>query len=149
MEKPARRKRARRLLLLVGALASVRAIRKWRPAPVRVEGESMMPTLPSGALVAVSHLNGTPGLGAIVVVRRPDGSEHLKRIVAVPGDRFVGPVGLTFTLKDDEFAVAGDNRSASTDSRHYGPVQREEIVAIARACYWPPGAWRRLPKGSS
>jgi len=107
----------------------------------------MAPTLPAGALVAVAPLRRAPGLGAIVVVRRPDGTEHLKRIVALPGDGFV-TLGRSIVLGPAEYAVAGDNRSASTDSRQYGPVPREEIVAIARVCYWPPRAWRRLPKGS-
>ena len=77
----------------------------------------------------------------VVVVRRPDGSEHLKRMVATPGERFEGAL-----LGDGEYAVAGDNRNASTDSRHYGPVRRDEIVAVARFCYWPPRAWRFFRK---
>jgi type IV secretory pathway protease TraF len=119
-----------------------------RLSPVRVEGDSMMPTLPPGALVAVSPSRRAPGLGSIVVVRRPDGTEHLKRIVALPGDGFVTLRGRVL-LGSQEYAVAGDNRSASTDSRHYGAVRREEIVAVARLCYWPPSAWRLLPVGSA
>jgi signal peptidase I len=97
----------------------------------------MSPTLRAGSLVAVSPLRGAPQPGAIVVVRRPDGTEHLKRIAALPGERF-GEAA----LGPGEYAVLGDNRDASTDSRHYGPVRRDELVAIARFCYWPPRAWR-------
>ena len=90
----------------------------------------MSPTLPRGSLVAVSPLRGDPPVGAIVVVRRPDGTEHLKRVAeAMPGGRFL---------------VLGDNTAASTDSRHYGPVLRNDVVAIARVCYWPPRSWKVL-----
>jgi hypothetical protein len=81
-------------------------------------------------LVAVSPLRGDPPVGAVVVVRRPDGSEHLKRVAEVHAD--------------GTYVVLGDNPSSSTDSRHYGPVERKDIVAIARLCYWPPARWKRL-----
>jgi nickel-type superoxide dismutase maturation protease len=103
------------------------ARRASRLSPVRVEGDSMSPTLPAGALVAVSPNRADPPVGAVVVVRRPDGSEHLKRIAA----------------RDDAgYVLLGDNPAASTDSRHYGPVGRQDIVGIARFCYWPPRAWK-------
>jgi type IV secretory pathway protease TraF len=69
-----------------------------------------------------------------VVVRRPDGSEHLKRIAG---------------HQDARYVVLGDNPAASTDSRDYGPLQRKDIVAIARFCYWPPRAWKLLRPGVS
>ncbi|MGH2727646.1 MAG: S26 family signal peptidase [Actinomycetota bacterium] len=116
--------------------------RGW--SPVRVEGDSMEPTLPAGSLVAVARIRRSPGYGTVVVVRRPDGAEHLKRIVGSPGDRVLLG-GSEIRLGADEFAVAGDNRARSTDSRHYGPVRREQIVGVARVCYWPPRSWRLLP----
>lgn len=103
----------------------------------------MEPTLPAGALVAVSPLRGDPSFGAVVVVRRPDGSEHLKRIVATPGGS-VRLDGSEVVLGAAQYAVAGDNRPRSTDSRHYGPVARGNVVAVARVCYWPPRSWRLL-----
>ena len=104
----------------------------------------MTPALPAGAFVAVSAGRGRIARGAVVVVRRPDGHEHIKRVVGVPGDGFVPEDGGAISLGPDEYAVAGDNSAASTDSRHYGPVTRGEIVAIARVCYWPPRSWRWL-----
>lgn len=103
----------------------------------------MEPTLSAGCFVAVAPLKRAPSFGAVVVVRRPDGTEHLKRVVATPGDRW--PVGTgEVVLGPDQFAVVGDNRARSTDSRHYGPISREEILGVARVCYWPPRAWRLL-----
>lgn len=104
----------------------------------------MLPTLPAGTLVAVGPLRKDPGFGAVVVIRRPDGREHLKRVIGTPGDR-VALAACMRALAEGEFAVAGDNRGRSTDSRHYGAVARDEIVGVARFCYWPPRAWRRLP----
>jgi signal peptidase I len=147
MEKPARRRRrALRGLALAGI--AVATVRRARLSPVRVEGGSMIPTLPPGALVAVSPLRGKPVLGSVVVVRRADGGEHLKRIVALPGSTFQTASGDSVSLTEGCYGVAGDNRERSTDSRHYGPVSREDIVAVARGCYWPPRAWRLLPARS-
>ena len=104
----------------------------------------MEPTLPAGALLAVTLATGDLALGRVVVVRRPDAREDIKRIVAGPGQRFALVNGTDVTLAPDEYAVVGDNPSGSTDSRHYGPVKKNEIVAVARFCYWPPRAWKVL-----
>jgi len=105
----------------------------------------MAPTLPAGALLAVSPVRGTPRVGSIVVARRPDGSEHVKRVIAGPGETFRDEAGATRVVGTGEVALAGDNRDRSTDSRHYGPVPVSDVVSVARLCYWPPRAWKRLP----
>jgi signal peptidase I len=76
----------------------------------------------------------------VVVVEHPGrpGYEMVKRLVAVPGDR----VGER-TLGPDEYWVEGDFEKASTDSRQFGPVTRDELRARAVLIYWPPGR-RRL-----
>ena len=131
-------------LVAVGAV--VAALRRAALQPVRVSGDSMLPTLPDGSLVAVGTLRRDPGFGAVVLVRRPDGGEHVKRVIGTPGERVMLMTGMRL-LGADEFAVVGDNRARSTDSRHYGAVARGDIVALARFCYWPPRSWRRLPAG--
>ena len=107
----------------------------------------MEPTLPAGAFLAVRLATGDLSLGQVVVVRRPDAREDVKRIIAGPGDRFALADGTHVRLAPHEFAVAGDNRGASTDSRQYGPVKEKEIVAVARFCYWPPRAWKVFSRG--
>lgn len=134
--------RRTRLVALFGVGAAIAAaVKRAQLTPVRVAGASMQPTLPPGSLVAMSRLRGDPSFGSIVVVRRSDGTEHIKRVVATPGDRFRVGADMV-TLGEDQYAVAGDDRAHSTDSRHYGPVTREEIAGVVRVRYWPPWSWR-------
>lgn len=64
-------------------------------------------------------------VGDVVVARRPDRPELeiIKRIQAIDGN------GAIF--------LVGDNPSSSTDSRQFGAVPREQIVARVRWRYWP------------
>jgi len=87
----------------------------------------MAPRLPSGALVVARSINRATSLciGDVVVARRPDRPELeiIKRIHAID------PAGVIF--------LVGDNSAASTDSRQFGPVPRDHIVAQVRWRYWP------------
>jgi nickel-type superoxide dismutase maturation protease len=87
----------------------------------------MAPQLPSGALVVARPVDRTTPLrvGEVVVARRPDRPELeiIKRIQAIEGN------GAIF--------LVGDNPSSSTDSRQFGAVSREQIVARVRWRYWP------------
>ena len=87
----------------------------------------MAPRLPSGALVVARPIDGRALLrvGDVVVARRPDRPELeiIKRIAAIDAG------GAIF--------LAGDNPAFSTDSRQFGAVAREQIVARVRWRYWP------------
>ena len=87
----------------------------------------MAPRLRAGALVIAEPLDGAAVLrpGDVVVARRPDRPqlEIIKRIQAIDGN------GAIF--------LVGDNPSSSTDSREFGPVSREQIVARVLWRYWP------------
>ena len=78
--------------------------------------------------------------GDVVVVEHPGrpGYEMVKRLVGVPGESVEERV-----LGADEFWIEGDFAQASTDSRTFGPVTREELKAKVLLVYWP-SARRRI-----
>ena len=47
--------------------------------------------------------------------------------------------GQAYTIPKGEYFVMGDNRNASSDSRIFGPVQRDRIEAHAWVRIWPFG----------
>jgi signal peptidase I len=77
-----------------------------------------------------------------------------KRIIGVPGDTVAGKRGRVYVdgrqvdsipteafpavhLGHDQYFVMGDNRSASEDSRAFGPVPRSAIYARVILDVWP------------
>ena len=79
--------------------------------------------------------------GDVVVVEHPGrpGYEMAKRLRGIPGDTVGGRL-----LGPDEWWVQGDHLEASTDSRHFGPVTREELKAKVVLVYWPASRRRRV-----
>ena len=89
---------------------------------VAVTGDSMQPSLYAGDWALFRYWpDGLPpriakhSVGKIVLLRRK----------AAPGELVVKRITQNM---DTGFWVEGDNPSASTDSRHYLTVSREEIV---------------------
>ena len=123
----------------LGAAVSVLAAVVWiflryRPSRVRVRGPSMAPALlpEDWALVVDPHEYRR---GDVVVVEHPGrpGYEMVKRLTALPGDAVDGRL-----LGDGEYWIEGDLAQASTDSRSFGPVTRDELRAKVVLIYWPP-----------
>ncbi|CAN5285891.1 hypothetical protein BH18ACT4_BH18ACT4_08920 [soil metagenome] len=98
------------------------------------------------------------GLG----VARPSEEELIKRVIGLPGETVEGRDGRLYidgreliepylppgtstapfapvTVPEDQLWVMGDNRGSSSDSRVFGPIQRDSIVGRAIARVWPPG----------
>ena len=134
--------------------------------PVRVEGTSMLPVLEDQDRVIINKMAfhvGEIHRGDVVVFHFPRDhtKSYIKRVVALPGDRlridhgrlivnnrFVPepyvPLRFTddrslaeMTLLPNDYFVMGDHRSISSDSREFGPVERDLIYGKAAFVYWP------------
>ena len=136
-------------------------------ARIRVDGESMVPTLASGEYVIVSRLSyrvGTPQRGDIIVFHFPGNpkEEYIKRIIGLPGDQVdirAGQVLVNGKALDESYLsvkvnytgswsipsgqlfVLGDNRNNSSDSHDWGTVPMNYVVGKAIVVYWPPQDW--------
>jgi nickel-type superoxide dismutase maturation protease len=138
--------RGRRWVTAAAVSASVAVVIAWhvlrrRPFRVAIEGESMMPTLLPGDW-ALAAAGVRVSRGDVVVVEHPGrpGYEMVKRLIALPGDG----VGGDRLLGPDEYWIEGDHPDASTDSRRFGPVRRDELRAKVLLIYWPPPRRRLL-----
>jgi nickel-type superoxide dismutase maturation protease len=128
---PDRRLPALVLCFLAGtAVAAVLLSRCFRR--LEVEGDSMRPVLLPGDRVVV-RLGARPRPGDVVALTDPrqPGRTVIKRVAA-------GPV-------DAGYVVLGDNLAASTDSRHFGPVEPSAITGRVVWRYWPDNRRGRIP----
>ncbi len=134
--------------------------------PVVVEGTSMLPMLEDQDRLIINKLAYRVGdiqRGDVVVFLYPRDHEksYIKRVIALPGDRLRIDHGEVFVngthvkepyvprqFEDDrseseltvplhEYFVMGDHRSISSDSRAFGPVDRDLIYGKAAFVYWP------------
>lgn len=96
-------------------------------------GAQAAPSAPSAP--GMPNAPGIPNTPGVRAVREEQGSG------AVPEDAD-GAVELDLRLGADELAVLGDCRDRSTDSRSFGPVRRNDLIAIVRFTYWPPRRMR-------
>lgn len=51
-----------------------------------------------------------------------------------------------YHIPNENYIVMGDNREASSDSREWGLVRRDEIIGRAWLRYWPPQAFAFITK---
>jgi signal peptidase I len=134
--------------------------------PVRVEGTSMLPVLEDQDRLFINKMAYRVGdihRGDVVVFQYPRDHEksYIKRVIALPGDDLRIDHGQVYVngsridesyvpkrFADDrsqpdmivpahEYFVMGDHRSISSDSREFGPVERELIYGKAAFVYWP------------
>src|SRR4030042_765866 len=136
-------------------------------ARIRVDGESMEPTLLSGEYVMVNRLSyrfGSPQRGDIIIFHPPlnPSEEYVKRVIGLPGDEvevknkvvYVNGQPLDETYLDvttnypgawqvpaGQLFVLGDNRNNSEDSHDWGTLPIANIIGKAVLIYWPPTAW--------
>ncbi len=122
----------------------------------------------------VSYRLGEPKRGDVVIFKYPNDTTKffIKRIIGLPNETIdikgsevtitnrEHPEGLKldqpyvknaandkthFELKEDEYFVMGDNRTASSDSRYWGAVPRKLIVGRAFLRLLPPSHLGLMP----
>jgi signal peptidase I len=134
--------------------------------PVRVEGTSMLPRLEDHDRLFINkfvYRITSIRRGDVVVFHYPRDPEksYIKRVIALPGDRISidrGRVSVNgrvlhevyvpdeyrdqrsmaeSVVPEDAYFMMGDHRSISSDSREFGPVDRDLIYGKAVFVYWP------------
>ena len=151
--------------LLISVASSVLII-TFLYQPVRVEGTSMLPRLEDRDRLFINkfvYRISAIERGDVVVFRYPRDLEksYIKRVIALPGDRLKIDHGVVWLngeklaenyvpeefrdtrsipamiVPTGTFYMMGDHRSISSDSREFGPVDRQLIYGKAVFVYWP------------
>ena len=134
--------------------------------PVRVEGTSMMPGLQDQERLFINKFEyhfEPIHRDDVVVFHFPldPAKSYIKRVIALPGDTLRIDDGQVYlngkalkesyvpmrfrddrsypetVLSQNEYFVMGDHRLISSDSRDFGPVNRNLIYGKATFVYWP------------
>ena len=134
--------------------------------PVRVEGTSMLPVLEDQDRLFINKMAYRVGPiehGDVVVFLYPHDhtKSYIKRVIALPGEQVRIDHGRVYVngrelkehyvpasyaddrsqpamiVPEHEYFVMGDHRSISSDSRDFGPVDRDLIFGKASFVYWP------------
>lgn len=154
------------MILIVGALQFL------LPRSI-VKGQSMEPNLHEGERLAASpipYLVNEPQRGDIVMLYpvEENGPSLVKRIIGLPNEQiqfqdgrvyingvelqenYLERICITCTdgnwiLGDNEYFVMGDNRRVSRDSRNYGAISGDSIMAKVLFRWWPPSQWSLFP----
>ncbi|MDD2181453.1 MAG: signal peptidase I [Bacilli bacterium] len=128
-------------------------IRTFIITPVRVNGNSMKPTLNNNEILLLTKIKNNIKRFDIIVIE-VEGERLVKRVIGLPGEHikyvnnqlyvndnltnelFLETDTTSFDIKsmeyeiipDNTYFVMGDNRGYSKDSRSFGPVNIDNIV---------------------
>ena len=161
------------VICLVSAFVIAMALRTFVFELVRVDGDSMLPTLTTDERLFVEKISKLSedglNIGDIIIVHYPgeDNKSYVKRIVGLPGDKLKVENGKLwrngvliqenytldsrmnydfeeYIVPEDSYFVMGDNRNDSMDSRVVGSISRSEIVGHAVCVIWPIWEFKTL-----
>ncbi len=146
----------RSLLEMVIFLAAVYIIFHYVLGIAFVRGRSMLPALKEGEILLFYRLDQQYHSGDILIIHMAEGTEYVKRVVAVEGDvvdieeetgkvlvngkvleepyvyaethRSSDKVSFPLEVGAGEIFVLGDNREVSRDSREFGCVSLSQVT---------------------
>lgn len=163
------------LLYIVVITLAALAVRSFLVEPIRVYGDSMVPTLIDGehmVVEKVSYWVREPARGELIICYYPGYTEScVKRIIGLPGDivavqggslilngkaldESLYLTGQTYGTMDpvavgaNEVFVVGDNRNISKDSRNsaVGCIPYYKIVGRVFAVIWPVRDFKKIER---
>lgn len=144
-------------------------IKKYIFAPIRVNGDSMYPTLHNKDIMILNeigyHLNGVKRFDIVVVDTGND--KIIKRVIGLPGEtvrfkdnklyindeeieeNFEHDISHNFDLSEIDvdvipegyYFVVGDNRGESLDSRVIGLISEKQIMGKTSCIIYPISRW--------
>lgn len=152
--------------IVIVALLIVVPIRTFIFQPFFVKGQSMEPNFENGDYLIIDEISyrfREPQRGEVIVFKYPNNpsQRYIKRIIGLPGETvevkdgkvfianerldessyFPGeiftPGSAQLSLGNNEFFVLGDNRIASSDSRSWGVLPRNDIIGRVFIRAWP------------
>lgn len=133
-------------------------IRSFIVTPVRVTGDSMIPTLKDGEIMLLYKLGEIKRNDIVVIDTDSSDGYIIKRLIGMPGDTVEYEKGKLYIngkqvedkygfgetedfekvkLEDNEYFVMGDNRVWSKDSRVFGAVKKEDILGTTSITIFP------------
>ena len=150
-------------ILIIGIVLIIKA---YVFTPIRVNGDSMYPTLKNNDMMILNeigyYINGVNRFDIVVV--NTNGEKIIKRIIGLPGDKveyknnklyindkemeekfehddtndFSVNSDLGYEIiPDDYYFVVGDNRNNSVDSRIIGLVSKKQIIGKTKLIIYP------------
>ena len=133
-------------------------IRLFIATPVRVDGDSMNPTLSNNQILLLNKMDKNYKRFDVIVFNH-NGNKLVKRIIGLPGDKVTYTdnklyindklIKEKYTRKNtddftsdkvpsDMYFVLGDNRSNSLDSRYIGFISKSDIEGVVNFSIIPP-----------
>lgn len=150
--------------VVVISLAIIIPIRYFLIQPFYVKGASMEPNFFDYEYLIIDEISyrfNDPARGDVIVLKDPRNRSQyfIKRIIGLPGETVEVDDGvieidgevldedpyldvatggdIAVTLGEGQYFILGDNRSASLDSRVFGPVDEKEIIGRVWIRAWP------------